>query len=172
MSKKILEETIESFDVFRENAPQLDFILSFCIIDSNWYAEIDEETGLYRYPSFTYVNPHFKNDESRVNIYEANYLDLYEKLILSKDMLDVIVEWIDLDGGKHLNDAFMAECGEYTMETEIEWWRNNINYFEYASNLDLTIMLFRTLRNNLLKSMRTGELVMSHKDWSKRTEIL
>lgn len=47
-----------------------------------------------------------------------------------------------------------------------------MSYFEDMTNHNLTTMLFRALRNNLLKCNRLGELVLNHKDWLKRIELL
>lgn len=168
---KVLGETLESFDVYRQDAPQLDFLLSFCIIDSH-YVELDEDTDNYESNNLLYVSPDFIDDDELITtIFESNVLSDASQLIVSEDMMNVISEWIDLDGRRYLIEASMTEDDEYLIEEEIEWWRDNMSWFEYIHDFDLTLMLYRALRNNVLKSMRTGKLVLSHKDWSKRIEI-
>jgi len=163
--------TLESFDAYREEAPQLDLLLSFCIIDAG-YSEIGE-TGEYESKNFIVLNP------------EEGVIPGLDELIQSGDITHIAVsyelmsfidEWIDLDGRRILSEAQIAEdevgweIKRDSIGTEFEWWRHNIAYDD--CEYDFTAMLFRAIRNNVLKSKRTGDAVLSSEEWSKRIEVL
>lgn len=163
---KVLGMALESFDVYRKDAPQLDFLLSFCIIDMN-SSEINEETG-EKSENFQLVN-----EEAVPGLKEPIEDGAFKYIAVPRDFVDAFREWDELDGRRLLNEASSAMGDdEDIMQTEIEWWRDNIDYFEDESGLDLTTMLFRAMRNNVLKSKRTGEPVLAARDWSKRIEVL
>lgn len=163
---KVLGMALESFDVYRKDAPQLDFLLSFCIIDMN-SSEINEETG-EKSENFQLVN-----EEAVPGLKEPIEDGAFKYIAVPRDFVDAFWGWDELDGRRLLNEASSAMGDdEDIMQTEIEWWRDNIDYFEDESGLDLTTMLFRAMRNNVLKSKRTGEPVLAARDWSKRIEVL
>jgi len=160
---------LKSFDVFRDEAPQLDFILSFCIIDAE-YCEYSDENE-YESKNFHYVNP------DTPGIWESFEAGLIEYMAVSHELFGAIYEWIELDGRRIFDEAQNADTeAEWKRErgaidVEIDWWRDNIAYFEDCE-YEFTTMLFRAIRNNILKSKRRGESVLSERDWSKRIEIL
>lgn len=166
--KKALGEALESFDVYRKDAAQLDILLSFCVVDAQ-YSELNEKSGEYESKNFQDVDT---SEEDVPLLYESIEADYVKHIAISEDFVGVISDWIMLDGGRILNEAVISEDDEEALESEIEWWSDNIDVFEDATSFNLTTMLFRALRNNVLKSERTGELVLSHKDWSERIEVL
>ena len=91
---------------------------------------------------------------------------------VSEDFMNVISEWIEEDGRRAVNEAIITEEEGDAMETEIDWWKDNMQYFEEEVEFNFTEMVFRCLRNNVLKCVRTGKSILSSKDWSKRMEIL
>ena len=156
-------------DVFRDEAPQLDFILSFCIIDAE-YCEYSDENE-YESKNFHYVNP------DTPGILESFEAGLIEYIAVSYGLVGSILEWIEFDGRRIFSGAQLSDTeAEWKLEggaidVEIDWWRDNIAYFEDCG-YDFTTMLFRAIRNNILKSKRRGESILSSEDWSKRIEIL
>jgi len=133
------------------------------------YSELNEKSGEYKSKNFQEVDT---SEEAVPLLYESIEVDYVKHIIVSEDFVAVISDWFMLDGGRILNNAAISEDDEEALESEIEWWIDNIDIFEDATSFNLTTMLLRALRNNVLKSERTGELVLSHKDWSKRIEIL
>lgn len=96
-----------------------------------------------------------------------------EFIDVSEDFVDTISEWTILDGRRILNEAALAiGDDEDVMETEITWWNDNVAFFEEKPDFILTTMLFRAVRNNVLKSRRTRKPALAARDWSKRIEIL
>lgn len=163
---KVLGMALESFDIYRKDAPQLDFLLSFCIIDMN-SSEINQETG-EKSENFQYVG-----EDVVPGLKEPIESGAFKYIAVSKDFVDAIWEWDELDGRRLLDEASLATGDdEEVMETEIEWWRDNMGYFEDEPGLNLTTMLFRAVRNNVLKSKRTGKPVLAAGDWPRRIEVL
>lgn len=160
--EKALGQAIEAFDAYREKAPQLDLLLSFCTIDAE-YSENEESEN------FEYIHT---PDEEVPLLKESIEYGAIEHITVSAELVNAIYEWIELDGRRLLHLASMMEDDKEAMKTEIEWWKDNIWYFEEEPDYDLTTMLFRALRNNEMKCIRTGKLVLSSVDWVKRIEVL
>lgn len=166
---KVLGKTLESFDVYHQDAPQLDFLLSFCLIDAQ-YSELEEKSSEYESKNFQYVE---EGSNGSLLLEESIDEGIIKHIAIPEDLVSTISEWIDLDGRRLANEASMSEDDEGVRETEIEWWRDNMGFFEYETeDSDLTMMLFRALRNNVLKCERTGKPVLSSEDWPKRMELL
>ena len=162
-----LGTALESFDIYREEAPQLDLLLSFCIIDAG-YSEIGE-SGEYESENFEYVNT---ADEEVILFKEGIESGAVKHIALSEELLEVIGDWSEFDKRRVINEAQTSELDENAMETEIEWWRDNMAYFEDITSFNLTTILFRAIRNNVLKCKRTGDSVLSSVDWQKKIELL
>jgi hypothetical protein len=166
--REALGRSSDSFNTFDDEAAQLRFLLSFCILDAQ-YLEWNDETDNYESENFEYVD---QAEEEVPLLDESIEVGAIKHIAVSEGIVSTIYEWIALDGRRLLNEASMAEDDEDMMETEIKWWRDNISYFEEEPDYDLTTMLFRALRNNELKCRRTGKPVLSSRNWSRRIEIL
>lgn len=255
-----LGEALASFDIYRKDAPQLDFLFSFCGIDVSesdsdsdyasgkfWEVPEDEEELEVKRPtkgkkanrdewikylvsdkiipvwneSFqpfpVYFRRLIKPEEGGVHLEgfgkktrkrvaeilgietkedcervreEIHSLDEsiavsdIKHIAVSEDFVNTIYDWIECGGRRQMDEQMMSESEigwvakydidleDISVATEIEWWRDNIDYIEYATKYNLTTMLFRALRNNILKCERTGKTILSSKDWLKRMEIL
>jgi len=158
--ERALGQAIEAFDAYNVKAPQLAFLLVFCIIDAKYFQRDEGFDAI----SFDYE--------------EAFILELpiedgaIKHIAMSEELTWAVEEWIDLDGRRLMDEAFFSEDDEDAMESEFEWWKENIRYFEELVEYDLTTMLFRALRNNEMKCIRTGKQVLSSIEWVKRIEIL
>lgn len=251
-----LGKVIESFDTYREDAPHLDFILSFCIIDASesdfeddyqsgkfWkvYEDDAEEIEMERptkekkadkeewinylasvraVPVWTEKYQPFpvsfrrlqqegiegdhlegfgkktrrrvaeilciesKEDCEKVRreimekfqeltpLNEKIEKDEVKHIDVSEELADVIYEWTELlDGRRILTEATMSEDNVDAMEAEIEWWRDNMAYYDDITEYNLTTMFFRAVRNNVLKCKRSGSRVLSSVNWSEKIEI-
>jgi len=263
---KAMGEALESFDIYRDDAPQLDFLLSLFIMDasesdpdrdyeSGKFQELDEDEEKLKVetprkgkkahskewikylasvktipvwdeslqPFPVYFRRLIKPEEARSHLEGfgkktrkrvAEILGIKNRkdckrvrreiekrfpqagleerikagdikyIAVSEDFVDVIHEWFELGGRRQMAEQTMSEgeiewiaevdikIEDTAIATEIEWWRDNINYFETETEYELTTMLFRAMRNNILKCARTGKLVISSPDWEKRIEIL
>lgn len=251
-----------SFDVYRKDAPQLDFLLSFCWIDASgsdseddyasgkfWAVNEDEEeyfedigvekptkgkkarrdewinylASVKAIPVWDESFQPFQVDFRRLTTPEnggvhlegfgkktrrrvAEILGIEAKedcervqgeieesfpvssfdesiavgdikhIAVSEDLVFVIVDWIELDGRRLICDASTSELeielGGGVEESDFEWWRDKMTFSDASAETNLTRILFKALRNNMLKCVRTGKLVLSSNDWSKRMELL
>lgn len=163
--KQLLGEALASFDTNNKDAPQLEFLLSFCIIDA-FYSEESEESGEYESKNFHYMDTEDPLLQENVESGAMEYIDV------SEDFVNTIYDWIDCDGRRIINEASMAEEWWDTLENEIKWWKEHIDYLDDRTEYNLTTMIFRCVRNNMLKCDRIEKPILSEIGWSKRIEIL
>ncbi len=70
-------------------------------------------------------------------------------------------------------EAQSSEGDIHAQITELEWWQDDSNWrwIEDSDSEDLTVV-FRAIRNSLLKGIRTGEPVLASDKWIERIEII
>ena len=160
-------KALESFDAYRKDAPQLDFLLSFLIADLD-NSHFDEEKR-EQSENFKDINA---TGENATVLSELIDQGVIKQILVPEDFVAAIAEWNELEGRTILDEASDATGDdEGVLETEIYWWRDNIAFYEEEPDLELTTMLFRAVRNNVLKTMRTKEPVLASGDWQKLIEV-
>lgn len=125
---KAIGKALESFDIYRDDAPQLDFMLSFCIIDASESNPEDE----YRTGKFWEI---YEDEECfpERSLDERIKAGITKYILVEADISAPISEWIELDGRRQMTEQMISE-GEIewvaegsskientTVATEIEW---------------------------------------------------
>jgi len=80
-------------------------------------------------------------------------------------------EWMYLDGRTETTNTDMSEGDKEAGESVLKYFREHLGHFDEESDEELTFILFRAVRNSLLKSRRTGQPVISSKEWPERIEL-
>lgn len=94
------------------------------------------------------------------------------------DFIELFREWEYLDGPRSLHDALMVE--DFLEDdfdaviSELEWWQDDRNwsYVKENSDYEELVFVFRVIRNNLIKAIRKGELILGSIEWMEKIEIL
>jgi hypothetical protein len=156
-----LGETLDTFDQYRPDAPQLAFLLTFCILDAG-YTEDNE-------PRFQYMDT---TEEDPAILDVSIEHGAIEYIEISDEFMNVIADWLALDGREIIELPMIVGDDWDSVDVEIAWWRDNMRRLEADTEFNLTTLLFRAVRNNVLKSKRLRDHVLSHHDWPDRMEIL
>lgn len=163
--EKVIGKALASFNVFRPDAPHLEFLFTFCVIDV-LNAEYDEETDISKF-TFLDISPDSGFDFSMIAI-----LPDLKIISINPALYDCLVDWMNFEGRRLMFEQIWEEEDEDAIDSAIEWWRDNICIIEEDCEYDITRVLFRMLRNNLLKVKRTKELVLTHRRWCNQIEFL
>lgn len=155
-----LGKTLEFFNHYTEKLAYMNLLVKLIFIlekyrenveDTLFYESVDEED--------TWLKDNIDNCA-------IEYIQI--------DFIGLLREWEYLEGPRLYSEAQGAEDDADAILTELEWWQDNHNweYFEEHSDSNDLIMVFRAIRNSLVKSIRHNEPVLSSDKWMTKIEIL
>jgi len=142
-----IEDSLDSFRFYYNRIPQMEFLLNFCLVDHE-NAEYNDDGKLV----YEYCKQIYPSDEEYQYYALPVEEDVFHRIKVPPYIINTIDEWISLEGRQELIDIMSADQdNEITKYELLKWWQENIFYFT-ETEYKLTAILFRALRNNLVKS--------------------
>ena len=157
----------DSYDEYRSRASPLDFLLSLSIItvdhknDREIWAdeEADSLDGV-----FTLVDS---------DIRDAIEKTAFKHIQMAPELFEAYYEffWIH-DGLEIVDEAGLPDDDKDALETEILWFKENMDHFFEEMENGYAFLMLRAIRNNVLKNLVTGESNLIHRDWIKKITVM